>query len=390
MRRLRHVVAPLLAAVLLATLFATTVAAADPSTTTLSVVEASPQANHPLTLVAVVDPATTGWDTDATFDFTDTDAALVICDDKSADPGNATQCVINFPTAGTHHYTATYSGNTVLDTSTSVEIEVVVAPDTVDATNVGRNLSTFYPVKDGYRDTVTISGNRQELIKVTIRIYNAGNTKVKQVTKTEGVGHYAYSWNGRNAAGTILAAGKYKIVQTLVDHFGTTKAFTSYVYLSKKKLVTKSTYVTKSGANATVTGYDGTGSVAKSTTGGILRLKAGNAFAGAGWQFVLPSATIYKSIAFQLEAKAPFAVPPTQIAVQNFVWCARSGPPWNTACFNHVKNIGNSSGSLKWYSTSGNVSSNRDGRYVRGLVYVQHGTVYVYKVRIKVTYQVLQ
>src|SRR5262249_46645608 len=154
-----------------------------------------------------------------------------------------------------------------------------------------------------------------EPITVTIRIYNAANAKVKQVSIAKAVGHYAYAWNGRNASGVVLAAGRYRIVQTLVDAASTSKAFTSYVVLSRKKLVTKSTSVTKNGASVSVGDANGSGSLATSRTGGILRLIAGNGWAGAGWQFVLPSATIYKSISFQVQAKARFTTPPTQISM---------------------------------------------------------------------------
>ncbi len=47
-------------------------------------------------------------------------------------------------------------------------------------------------------------------------------------------------------------------------------------------------------------------------------------------------------------------------------------------------------GGLTWYSTSGSVTSNRSGHYVRGRVLVQAGTAYVYKVQVKVTYGLLQ
>ena len=89
----------------------------------------------------------------------------------------------------------------------------------------GVNYGTFYPVKDNYRDTLKISGNRQEPIAVTIRIYNANNKRVALVTKSEATGAYSYSWNGRDGK-KLLPAGKYRIVQTLVDEAGTTRAVT--------------------------------------------------------------------------------------------------------------------------------------------------------------------
>ena len=72
--------------------------------------------------------------------------------------------------------------------------------------------------------------------------------------------------------------------------------------------------------------------------------------------------------------------------MQNFNICT----DWNTSCFDRVKGIGNTSGSAKWYSTKGAPSAHRNGRIVRGLVGAAVGTIYVYKVQVKVTYTVLR
>jgi hypothetical protein len=59
-------------------------------------------------------------------------------------------------------------------------------------------------------------------------------------------------------------------------------------------------------------------------------------------------------------------------------------------CFDHESVLGNSGGALAWDSTTGGVTANRYGRIVRGLVAVSHGTVYIYKARVKVVYQTLE
>ena len=61
---------------------------------------------------------------------------------------------------------------------------------------------------------------------------------------------------------------------------------------------------------------------------------------------------------------------------------------WSLDCFDHVRGFGSSS--LTWHKTSGSPSANRSGTHVRGAVYVNHGVVYIYKVRVKVVYQVLR
>lgn len=381
---LRRATAALLGATVLAGSFATTVAAADPSTTTMTIdlQGHAAQVHHPFTLTATVAPTPAGWDTDATIAFVDADGSGVGCAAAPVDAGNQTSCTITLPPAGTYHFKAVYSGNTVLTGSESDPATggITVDPDSVEAHAVGVSAGSIYPVKDGYRDTVTLSGNRDEAIAVTISIYNSNNKRVRLAAKSSSAGAYSYVWNGRDSKGAVLPAGKYKVVQKLVDTFATTKSFTAYVNLSTKKLVTVTKTITKNGSALAAFG----GNVSKSGTS--VRLKGGSSAALAGWQFKIPSAVVYKSLSFRVNASARLSAPTSIIAMQNFNLCGT----WNTGCFDRFKGIGNSSGSAKWYSTSGSPSAHRKGLTVRGLVGVVSGTVYVHKAEIKVTYQVLK
>src|SRR6185295_10550687 len=78
---LRRASAALLGATVLAGSFATTVAAADPSTTTMTIdtLGHAPQENHAFKLTATVSPTPAGWDTDATIAFVDADGSAVGC-----------------------------------------------------------------------------------------------------------------------------------------------------------------------------------------------------------------------------------------------------------------------------------------------------------------------
>jgi hypothetical protein len=374
---LRRAAAALLGATVLAGSIATTVAAVDPEPSDLHVFLNAPnglEEHHPFSLTVQVNTLSSDSQTDATLDFDEADSLGQECHDV---PVAGNECSIDNP-AGTYHYVVTYSGNAQTQGSVSAPMEIVVTPDTLDADSVGLTPSTFYPVKDGYRDTVTISGNRQEEITVTISVYNGANKRVHLASVSQASGSYAHKWNGRNSKGDILPAGKYRVVQKLIDAFGTTKSFTSYVNLSLKKLVTLSKVITKDGSAITAGG----GNLAKS--GGALRMKGSGA--RAGWQFKIPSALIYKSLTFRVSAAAHLAAPPSFIGIQNFNICS----DWDADCFDRLKGIGSSSGARKWYSTSGSPSSHRKGLVVRGLVYVSTGTVWVYKAEIKVTYQVLK
>ena len=87
----------------------------------------------------------------------------------------------------------------------------------VEATGVAVSGTTIYPYKDTWRDTVAIRGTRTERLSVTIKIYKPTGSLLMTRTIAAGTGAYSYTWNGKTSKGVILAAGKYKVVQTLTD-----------------------------------------------------------------------------------------------------------------------------------------------------------------------------
>jgi hypothetical protein len=389
MRRCTTRLGAIFAAVLLVGATATTVSADDliPSAVFGSWFDAGQplEAHHVITLSAGVQTTSDQWAADASVTFEEVDGHAPSCT-IAVDPSNQTLCNIPSIPAGTYHYKVSYTGNTIVAPSVSDPFDLTIAPDAVHATNIGRNYATFYPRKDGYRDTLSIYGTRNEPISVSIKIYNSGGTRVKYVTKALGTGAYSYAWNGRNSAGTILASGKYRIVQKLTDAAGTTRSVTLYANLSKKVLVTKTTYVTKNGSSVAAAA----GSVAINTTAHYAKLHGSlSSVAAAGYQFTLPSAIFYKSIKFQVYAKAIWHVPPNFIAMQNFSVCPLSSA-WEIGCFDHEGELGYTSSALHWNSTTGSPSHNRSGRTVRGVALVQSGTIYIYKARVRVVYQVLE
>ncbi|HEY8438889.1 MAG TPA: LamG-like jellyroll fold domain-containing protein, partial [Candidatus Limnocylindrales bacterium] len=244
-----------------------------PSQTSLGA-DGTLQAHHALTLYTAVGPLDPiASPPPPTGSVTIKDGATVV---GSVDLATSNQLVISSPTVGAHTYTAEYPGDAFYQASTSTALPVTIAPDTVDAASVTVAYAVFYPYKDGYRDTDAIKGNRIEPLSVSIRVYNANNGLVKSVSLARAAGAYAYAWNGRTSSGTMLAAGKYRIVQTLTDAFGTKKAFTSYATISSKRLVSHSTYVTRYGYPPTATGQGGTGRGYYSSTGKYLKLVAGS------------------------------------------------------------------------------------------------------------------
>lgn len=349
------------------------------------------EANHSFQLEAFVYAANDQWQAGATMTFRRVGLSTPICV-VAVSATNATRCTVPPQPLGAWQYTATYSGNTRNLASTGGPISIDIVPDAVHASGVGVSYSTFYPVTDGYRDSLQIKGTREEPIAVTARIYSPGGSLLRTLSASTGSGAYSLTWNGRNSSGAVLPEGKYKVVQTLKDGAGTTRTSTHYVNLSKKRLYTYTKTILKAGSAITAKGTSGTGSVTLNTSSGYALLKSGsNGWAGAGWEFTIPTAVIYKSIKFQVYAKRGLSAPPTEIGMQNFGACPyNASSDWNVGCFDHLRPVGNRTSTSAWYTSPGSVTANRAGTKVRGMISDPGGAVYVYKAQVVVTYQVLR
>lgn len=257
---------------------------------------------------------------------------------------------------GLHTLTLDYGGDATFAASQRVE-QVDVPADAVEATGVGVNLATFYPYKDGYKDTVLIRGTRAEPISAAIRIYGPTGKLVRTFSVASASGSYAVAWNGRTATGAALAAGRYKVVQTLNDGHSA-KAFTSYATISMKRLRTYTKTLTKDYAHRSA---QGTYSVA--------------------WDFSLPSATVYKKLVFWVYAKSS---PSGAFGPHNFQLCGAG--TFDLSCGSPAASI---SGSFAWRKVTGSASTNRSGRLVRlyGVAYVRSN---LKSGRVTVTYAVLK
>ena len=177
------------------------------------------------------------------------------------------------------------------------------------------------------------------------------------------------------------------MVQTLTDAAGMKRGVTSYVTLSKRKLVFKTSYVTKLATSYSAKATSGGGSVTTSSAG-YLKVTAGSAptgWARVGWQFRLPSAVYYRSMAFQVDAIAPASTGENLIGLEDFRSCSLASANWNETCFGGWKSI--RSASRVWHTANG-AAYNRSGRYVRGTLVAHGQSLKLYRVRVKVVYGV--
>jgi hypothetical protein len=163
--------------------------------------------------------------------------------------------------------------------------------------------------------------------------------------------------------GVALAGGKYRIVQSLRDTTGHTLTTSSTVALSKKRLITHTAYLYKTARQYSKRASD-----------------------WIGWQFTLPSATVYKTLSFGVYGKST-VVPASYYGAWDTRLCSFAGG-WSPGCANPVKTLGFS---LAWYSSSLSTRYNRSGRYVRGFAFASYaGGGAVVRVRLKVVYGVLR
>jgi hypothetical protein len=248
-------------------------------------------------------------------------------------------------------------------------LEATVGPPdtTLEVSGVGVTLTTFYPYPDSYRDTVGIRGNRAETADVYNSIYNSAGTKVRGYTVPAGKGSYLISWNGRTASGTLLPAGQYRVMQRLTDVWGNRQYFNAYTALSNKRLYTYTFSKTFDAGSYNAYGKSGTGSLSRSASSyaGGLRLSTGTGGGevAVGYQTLVPAATVYKSVRFQVLGRGNLvAGTGAETGVQDWTMCTS----WDATC---VDTWGGAPSSYGWegHTVTGtrHVSA---GRYVRGYV----------------------
>jgi hypothetical protein len=291
--------------------------------------------------------------------------------------------------AGSFTFSATYSGDEHYASSVRTRT-VTINPDTAHAHGVGVQHATFYPVADGYRDTNRVSGVRDERISVRILIYNAGNAVVRRKTIAMGRGGYAWTWNGRNAAGDLVRAAKYRVVQQLTDTKSNTTRVVDHVTVSRKSLRYSTVTLTKKGSNASAKGSAGVGRARLLSDGsarltGVSNGKYG--WAAVGYQFKMPSAAVYKGMRLAVYGSGQHSTAgPTSLGAQDFGRCAYApGDDWDDACFTRLRSLATAT---QWTSAS-LAGRHRHGRVVRGSI-SSYSSAIVWTVRLTVTIGVLK
>jgi hypothetical protein len=279
----------------------------------------------------------------------------------------------DLPTAawplGTRSVLATYDPMPVMyagaehapGSSGAVAVRLVANP--VEAVGLPPTNLAFYPYPDGYRDTTTLLGRRDEAASVNVSITSPTGGVVKREDVPLGIGAWSVTWDGRNGTGKVLAAGRYTVRQTVTDTLGATKTFTSRVNLSHERLQTRTVTLVKSYAQATEN---------RSGAGWL------------GWTFTLPSATVYRKLVFSVSGKS--GTPRGIFGPHDYATCP-STAAWDwDSCMSPFAEF---PASASWRSVDGSVAQNRHGTTVR-MYAVGGNRTEVRDARVTVTYAVLR
>jgi flagellar hook assembly protein FlgD len=180
-------------------------------------------------------------------------------------------------------------------------------------TSVAGGGTTFYPYPDYFRDIFTARFHLVERATTTLTVRNSHGAVVRSLGGTRYAGAASLQWNGKNAAGTRVAAGTYYWNLTAQDAAGNRRASSRYsVKISARHLVTKSATISRSGSqyvSAGGTDYcsDASNVASDFSPNGVWLLNACDSYgstgvvelAGATYHFTVPAAVSYTSLRLQ-------------------------------------------------------------------------------------------
>ena len=150
----------------------------------------------------------------------------------------------NLPVGG-YFLAARYSGDPGHSPSRSAGFGFVITRDTqLDITGVRITPTTFYPLKDGVLDEVVVSGRSKERVTVSISVFNSAGRRVWSKSESVMALSYTLKWNGRTSSGSLLPAGRYKVVHRVTDKSGNSYTKTAVATLGHQRAVWKSASIT--------------------------------------------------------------------------------------------------------------------------------------------------
>jgi subtilisin family serine protease len=255
----------------------------------------------------------------------------------------------------------------------SVLVNAVVDLVPASVSRVSGSGGWFYPYPDGYIDHYTPGFVLSEPATVTMTIRSSTGAIVRTLTASRPAGSTSMTWDGRNAAGTLLGAGTYYWTLLLQDVAGNRSITGRYAaVLNRRYLVSKTAVFTRTGAQfVSAGGTDPTCATASAASsdfrpnGVWMNNMCSQAFdgfqiAGATYHFAVPSAINYTSMRIDAYGRSLSA---SKLGAGFSVWGTHNttfAPEVATSATTAWRTIG-------WVNAAGLVSS----------THVVEGTVYV-------------
>lgn len=131
-----------------------------------------------------------------------------------------------------------------------------VAPGMATVSGSG---TTFYPYRDGHKDTFAPAVTIGETGRLVLGVYNPAGAKVRTIDGgSKAPGRHSIVWNGRRSDGSALPAGTYRYAFTVTDAARNSRTTGRYtVYVSAKKLTARLGTRTLSPYNSTTSVFEG-------------------------------------------------------------------------------------------------------------------------------------
>jgi hypothetical protein len=263
------------------------------------------ETSTPVTFTAAVEPGVTGAIPTGSLTFTIDGVARPAV---PLDAGGLGSVTVTWTTTGVKSVEVAYAGDGSVAAPGTASAAPSVVPNTARAAGVGVSGSTFYPIVDRWRDTVTARGIRNERLSLAIEVRNAQGAIIRRYAAGPAAGAYAWAWNGKTSRGVLAPAGRYTISQTLIDPYGSRprRTVTSTVTVSLRKIRWTTTRITVSRGPRCFqfSSADGVGSYSCASTAPLRLAGGAGGWPGVGYEFRLPTAGAYRSIRFELQGTA--------------------------------------------------------------------------------------
>lgn len=128
---------------------------------------------------------------------------------------------------------------------------IIDVDGTAPSVTVGLSASAIYPIRDGYRDSITISAKPSEAASAKVEFVNSASKVVRTISRASATSH-SVAFNGRTSGGSLLPAGRYTARVTVTDKAGNKTTVSRALSLSHKR-IQKRTWTRTFKAGATLT-----------------------------------------------------------------------------------------------------------------------------------------